>query len=147
MPSATALLGFEKSVGDFLGGWSAQASERYARIAAQRIRNMERTVVAELQKGLSDPLAEAETLAQLDEFLSGQGVPEEERSRCGMWLERGVRTEVPRAPDEFTRQEEEPAVSAAPKPQEVAVQVLQEPQGFEPRSNQASTFAVQAKRR
>ena len=40
---------------DFLGGWSAQASERYARIAAQRIRNMQRTVVAELQKDLVDP--------------------------------------------------------------------------------------------
>ena len=43
MPSATATLGFEKSVRDFLGGWSAQASERYARIAAQRFRNMQRT--------------------------------------------------------------------------------------------------------
>ena len=56
MPSATALLGFEKSVRDSLGGWSAQASERYARIAAQRIRYMQRTVVAELQKGFVDPL-------------------------------------------------------------------------------------------
>ena len=88
---------------------------------------MQRTVVAELQKGLSDPLAEAETLAQLDSFLSEQGVPEEERSRCSKRLERGVRTEVPRAPDELTRQEEVPEVSA-PKPEEVAVQVLQEPQ-------------------
>ena len=74
MPSATAFLGFEKSVRDFLGGWSAQASERYARIAAQRFRNMQRTVVAQLQKGLFDPLAEAETLAQLDEFLYGVAV-------------------------------------------------------------------------
>ena len=73
MPSATATLGFEKSVRDFLGGWSAQASERYARIAAQRIRNMQRTVVAELQKDLVDPLAEAETLVQFDGFLSEQG--------------------------------------------------------------------------
>ena len=75
MPSATAFLGFEKSV-RFFGGWSAQASERYARIAVQRIRIMQRTVVAQLQKGLSDPLAEAETWAQLDEFLSEQGVPQ-----------------------------------------------------------------------
>ena len=84
--------------------------------------------VAELQKGLSDPLAEAETLAQLDSFLCVQGVPEEERSRCSKLLEGGVRTDVPRAPDELTREEEEPAVSEAPKPEEVAVQVLQEPQ-------------------
>ena len=90
MPSATALLGFEKPVRDFLGGWSAQASERYGRIAAQRIRNMQRTVVGELEKGLSDPLAEAETLAQLDEFFSERGVLEEERSRCSTLLERSV---------------------------------------------------------
>ena len=128
MPSATALLGFEKSVGDFLGGWSAQASERYACIAVQRIRNIQRTVVAQLQKGLSDPLAEAETLAQLDEFFSGQGVPEEERSRCGMWLERGVRTEVPRALEELTRQDEEPEVSEAPTQDEVSAQELPESQ-------------------
>ena len=70
----------EKSVRDFLGGWSAPASERNARIAARRIRDMQRTVVAELQKGLNDPLSEAETLAQLDGFLSEQGVLEEERS-------------------------------------------------------------------
>ena len=45
MPSATETLGFEKSFRDFLGGSPAQASERYARIAARRIRNMQRTVV------------------------------------------------------------------------------------------------------
>ena len=61
MPSAAALLGFEKSVRDFLGDWSAQTSERYARFAAHRIRIMQRTVVAELHTGLNDPLAEAKT--------------------------------------------------------------------------------------
>ena len=128
MPSATATLGFEKSVRDFLGGWSAQASERYAHIAAQRIRNMQRTVVAELQKDLVHPLAEAETLVQFDGFLSEQGVPEEERSRCVKLLERGVRTEVPRASGELQHQEEEPELSSAPYLTEVAAPVLQEPQ-------------------
>ena len=47
-------------------------------------------------------VAEAETLAQLDSFLSEQGVPEEEQSRCSKLLGRGVRTEVPRALDELT---------------------------------------------
>ena len=65
LPTATAVLGFVKSARDFLGGWSAQASERYARIASQRIRNMQRTVVAEVQKGLEDPLSEAETLGSV----------------------------------------------------------------------------------
>ena len=96
MPSATATLGFEKSVRDFLGGWSAQASERYARIAAHRIRYMQRTVVAELQKGFVDPLAGAETLVQFDGFLSEQGAPEEKRSRCVKLLERGVRRDEKR---------------------------------------------------
>ena len=63
-------------------------------------------------------------MAQLNE----QGVLEEERSRSSKLLERGVRTVVPRAPHELTRQEEEPEVSDAPKLDEVAVQVLQEPQ-------------------
>ena len=174
VPSATAFLGVEKSVRDFLGGWSAQASEPHAKIAAQRIRNMQRTVVAQLHKGLSDPLAEAETLAQLDEFFSVQGVPEEERSRCGKLLERGVRTEVPRAPEELIRQEEGPDVPEAPTLDEAPAQVGPEhkgrqgeafvydvhrmsvlgksPQkksgpGLELRSNQASTVAASAKRR
>ena len=129
MPSATATLGFvEKSVRDFLGGWSAQASERYARIAAQRIRNMQRTVVAELQKGSVDPLAEAETLVQVDGFLSDQGVPEEERSRCAKLLERGVGTGVPRAPDELTSEHEEQKSPTAPRLDEVAAQVLEKPE-------------------
>ena len=85
---------------------------------------MQRTVVAQLQKGLSDPLAEAETLAQLDGFLSEQGVPEEERSRCG-----GVRPDVPRAPEELARQDEELEVSEAPTPYEVPAQVGPEHEG------------------
>ena len=36
LPSATAALGFSKSERDFLGGWCAQASDRYARIAIRR---------------------------------------------------------------------------------------------------------------
>ena len=108
---------------DFLVG------QRYARIAAQRIRIMQRTVVAQLLKGLSDPLAEAETWAQPDDFLSEQGVPEEEWSRCGKLLERGVQTAVPRAPEELIRPDEEPQVSKAPTPDEVPAHVGPEHKG------------------
>ena len=72
-------------------------------------------MVAKLQKGLSDPLAEAETLAQFHKIFSEQGVPEEERSRCSKLLERCVQPEVPRAPEELTRQEEEPQVFSSTK--------------------------------
>ena len=90
MPSATAVLGFEKSV-------------RYASIEAQRIMSMQRTAVAELQK-VERSTACSETLAQLDGFLSEQGEPKEARSRFSKSQERGVRTEVPRASEELTRQ-------------------------------------------
>ena len=103
LPSATG-----KIRGDVLSGWSAQASGRHARISSQRIRNVQRTVVAELQTGLEDPLAEAETLAQFDEFLSAEGVPYQQRNRGSKLLERTSGTEVPRAPEELTTQEEDP---------------------------------------
>ena len=89
---------------------------------------MQRTVVAELEKDLVDPLAEAETLVQFDGFLSEQGVPEEERSRCVKLLERGVRTEVPRASGELQQQAEEPELSSSPHLTKVAAPVLLEPQ-------------------
>ena len=85
-------------------------------------------MVAELQKDLVDPLAEAETLVQFDGFLSEQGAPEEERSRCVKLLERGVRTEVPRASRELQHQAEEPELSSSPHLAEVAAPVLPEPQ-------------------
>ena len=68
-----------------------------------------------------------------------------------------ARTEVLRAPEELALQDEEPGVSEAPTPDEAPAQVgpehvrclasLPKKSGFEPRSNQASTFAAPAKRR
>ena len=40
LPSATALLGFDKTDRDFLGGWTAQGSDRYARVSRTKIQNM-----------------------------------------------------------------------------------------------------------
>ena len=104
-PEQPRCLGFEKSVRDFLGGL-VSSSQRAIRMHCRSKESG--TYSAQLsqncRKDCPDPLAEAETLAQLDEFFSGQGVPEEERSRCSKLLEGGVRTDVPRAPDELTRQ-------------------------------------------
>ena len=124
LPTATAVLGFEKSVRDFLGAWSAQASE-----------NMQRTVVAELQKGLEDPLAEAETLAQFNEFLSAQGVPHQERNRCSKLLERSSATEVPRAPEELKTKED--LEDQAEHPLKDAEEQHPEPQGLKKRRGNA----------
>ena len=45
LPSAAAALGIDKAERDYLGGWSAQGSDRYARVAKRRIRNMQKLVV------------------------------------------------------------------------------------------------------
>ena len=54
MPSCAAALGFEKSKRDSLGGWSAQASDRYARIAKLRVESREHAE----GRDQSDPLAQ-----------------------------------------------------------------------------------------
>ena len=81
MPSCSAALNFEKSDRDFLGGWSAQGSDRYARIAQRRITYMQRSVAEALRASQDDPLGEGETLQQYDEHLQQQGVDEESRRR------------------------------------------------------------------
>ena len=42
LPSAALLLDFPKVQRDFLGGWNAQASDRYARTASRSITNMQK---------------------------------------------------------------------------------------------------------
>ena len=62
MPSCTTLLGFEKSQRDFLGGWSAQGSDRYAPVAKLRVENMQKAVSKAIHSGASeDALGESET--------------------------------------------------------------------------------------
>ena len=67
---------------DFLGGWSAQGSDRYARVAVKTISLIQRSVVQALKKPEEDPLGESETLEQYESFLAQQLVTEVEKKRC-----------------------------------------------------------------
>ena len=67
--------GYPKADRDYLGGWSAQGRDRYARVSVLRITNMQRAVVSALGKPeCEDPLGEAETVQQYEIFLKSQGV-------------------------------------------------------------------------
>ena len=56
LPSCTSILGFDKSQRDFLGGWSAQGSDRYARVAKLRVENMWKAVTKAIHsRGSRDP--------------------------------------------------------------------------------------------
>ena len=82
MPTAAAVLNFTKAERDVLGGWSAEGSERYTRAARHRIATMQLHVARTFQQYEdTDPLAEADAIDALDEFLKLQGVPEIERLR------------------------------------------------------------------
>ena len=85
MPSATSALGFPKSDRDYLGGWAAENSDRYARVARLKIQTMQKAVVQSISNPSSkDPLGEAETLTHLEQHFSHslQHVPEHVRSKC-----------------------------------------------------------------
>ena len=71
MPSATAALGVDRAERNYLGGWSAQGSDRHARVAKRRISNMQKLVIKALQPRGQDTLAEEETLEALEEFITG----------------------------------------------------------------------------
>ena len=82
LPSATQVLNFSKEERDFLGGWLAQASDRYARTARRKVVNMQRTVVWHIEMMSEDRLGEDETSAVRDEISTGKGVAESERLVC-----------------------------------------------------------------
>ena len=85
MPSATSALGFPKSDRDYLGGWAAENSDRCARVARLKIQTMQRAVSRSFSTPASeDPLGEAETLTQLEQYMSPNlpNVPEDVRSKC-----------------------------------------------------------------
>ena len=69
MPSATGALGFSRQDRDVLGGWSAEGSERYTRLARQRISSLQVAVTTSLQdKSKADPLFEEESHQCLEAF-------------------------------------------------------------------------------
>ena len=79
LPSAAAL-GFPKSERDFLGGWCAQASDRYVRIAIRRITKMQRSVITALQSQSDDPLAEEESIRDFEAFMEAQSLDAAQRT-------------------------------------------------------------------
>ena len=97
MPSSTAALGFSQEERNFLGGWQAQASDRYARVAKLRVRNMQRAVVETIQKNdRDDPLGEGETFTHLDEFMAQKSHSPEARAKLITALEKWeVRAPMP----------------------------------------------------
>ena len=77
MPSAASVLGFNKSDRDFLGGWSAEGSQRYTRIAKYKIAQMQTAVASTFRSSETDQLAEADDIDSLADFLRSWDVPEE----------------------------------------------------------------------
>ena len=71
LPSYTAALKVEKTTRDVLGGWNAQGSDRYFRIARLRIFHVQKAVLNTVrsEEGL-DPAFESEASEDFVEFLS-----------------------------------------------------------------------------
>ena len=87
LPSATAALGVPKEQRDYLGGWSAQGSDRYTRVAERMITNLQRMVITARQSTAADPFSETETVGQLDDYLCSKGTSPEEREKFFKSLE------------------------------------------------------------
>ena len=122
LPSATAALGVPKDQRDYLGGWSAQGSDSYTRVAARMITNLQKLVIRARQGSSEDPFAEAETSKQLDDHLCSKGYSAEDRERCFKGLDRPI-TQRPQQELEELRLDEgatpkEAAVEPEPEVQE-----------------------------
>ena len=79
MPSCCAALQFPLGQRNYLGGWSAEGSDRYARVAALRIRSLQGAVVRSIQAGPEgDPLREQETLSHLQQYGEDKKVQPDE---------------------------------------------------------------------
>ena len=76
MPSAAAVLGFNKSERDVLGGWAADGSQRYTRTAKYKIAQMQIAVASTFKNSDPDQLAESDDLDCLADFLKSWEVPE-----------------------------------------------------------------------
>ena len=87
LPSTTAALGVPKEQRDYLGGWSAQGSDNYSRVAARMFSNLQKLVIIARQSSSGDPFAEADTASQLDDHLCPKGYSVEDRAKCFKGLE------------------------------------------------------------
>ena len=87
LPSATAALGVPMEQRDYLGGWVAQGSDNYSRVAARMFSNLQKLVISARQSSSGDPFAEADTASQLDDHLCPKGYSVEDRAKCFKGLE------------------------------------------------------------
>ena len=87
LPSATAALGVPMEQRDYLGGWGAQGSDNYSRVAARMFSNLQKLVINARQSSSGDPFAEADTASQLDDHLCPKGYSVEDRAKCFKGLE------------------------------------------------------------
>ena len=66
---------------DYLGGWGAQGSDNYSRVAARMFSNLQKLVINVRQSSSGDPFAEADTSSQLDDHLCPKGYSVEDRAK------------------------------------------------------------------
>ena len=78
MPTASAVLNFSRSDREMLGGWSAEGSERYSRAGKFKITSMQQAVSSTFKNPDHDPLAEADGIDLLGQFLKSWDVQDEE---------------------------------------------------------------------
>ena len=72
--SAAGALNVDKSDRDMLGGWMAQESDRYNRVARVRIRAVQAVVAKTFSdRGKHDPLLEGDAIEEFRLFLQKQG--------------------------------------------------------------------------
>ena len=73
-PSAAGALNVDKSDRDMLGGWTAQESDRYNRVAWVRVRAVQALVAKTFSnRGNCDPLLEGDAIEEFRLFLQKQG--------------------------------------------------------------------------
>ena len=116
LPSAATVIGFSKEDRDYLGGWSAQGSDRYARVAIGRISNMQKSVISAIHAKTSDPLGEDETLSEMETYLLEKGANESDISSWMRKLSSGSKQFSQPVPDSL--------VSSTPESDEILEQDL-----------------------
>ena len=78
LPSAAGAINVDKCDRDMLGGWAAQESDRYNRVARLRIRTVqERVAETFADRANHDPLFESDAIEEFRMFLQGQGTSAE----------------------------------------------------------------------
>ena len=122
LPTAThVFFSFPKEERDFLGGWLAQASDRYARTARRKIVNMQRTVAREIRTRSASRLAEEETSLSFHDFLQEERVSEPVRNEYVNRLEDWnsfVSENLPAIP-QLEQEEGDEEVRAAPEQEQL----------------------------